>query len=48
MSNCVPIKLKDGSVILVMLNRGATLTEEDIAVLREYYELLREAKAKES
>ena len=41
---CVPIKLEDGSVVLVMVKRGHTLTETEIEVLREFYELLRKAK----
>ena len=45
---CVAIKLRDGSTILVNLKPGAKLTAEDIAVLREFYEYLREAKASEN
>lgn len=41
---CVPISLADGSTILVMVKPGETLTDEDIAALREFFELKRKAE----
>lgn len=41
---CVAIELEDGSTVLVRVKPGETLTDEDIAVLREVFELKRKAK----
>lgn len=39
--SCEPIKLSDGSVILVNVKPGEKLTPEEIEVLRELFELKR-------
>jgi len=38
---CQPVKMNDGSVVLVRLKPGAELTAEDEAALKEFYEYLR-------
>ena len=38
---CEPVKLKDGSLVLVNLPPGAVVTDEDRAVIEEFAEYLR-------
>lgn len=44
--SCIPIKLEDGSVILVNVKPGEKLTADDIEVLRLVFELQRKVHGK--
>lgn len=44
---CQPVTFSDGTVVLVNVKPGQTITDEDIAVLQEFYAYLKAAKEKE-
>jgi urease accessory protein UreE len=45
---CEPVRLRDGSTVLVSMKHGEKLTDEDRAVLEEFAEFLRIRKADDS
>lgn len=44
--SCAPIRLKDGTVVLVNLKPGAALTDDEARVLEEYLLFCRRRKAR--
>jgi hypothetical protein len=42
-----PIRMKDGTVILADVRKGATLTDKDREVLAEWVQFCRDRRAKE-